>query len=93
MHHANHYLSGMGLRDSLPRDYRHVFDIESQSELDAFQGLFTGQPGYREAARFGENYFMPEYTLTDRLIGNRSRNYLAEVVIFVNSGTSATDAR
>lgn len=90
MHHANHYLSGIGLRDSLPRDYRHVFDIESQSELDAFQGLFTGRSGYREVARFGENYFMPEYTLTERFIGNRSKNYLAEVVIFLNSESAGT---
>lgn len=89
MHHANHYLSGMGLRDSMPRDYHHIFDTESQAEVDAFQGLFTGLSGYREAARFGENYFMPEYTLTDRLIGNRSRNYLAELVIFVKAGGTA----
>lgn len=93
MHHANHYLSGMGLCDSLPRDYHHVFDIESQAQLDAFQGLFTGHSGYREAARFGENYFMPEYILTDRLIGNRSRNYLAEVVIFVNRDGTPASAR
>jgi hypothetical protein len=25
---------------------------------------------------------MPEYVLTDRVIGNRSRNYLTELVIF-----------
>lgn len=91
MHHANHYLSGMGLRDSMPRDYRYIFDTESQEEVDAFQALFTGTSGYREAARFGENYFMPEYRLTDRLIGNRSRNYLAEVVIFVNSESPGAD--
>jgi hypothetical protein len=93
MIHANHYLSGMGPRNSLPRDYRHVFDIESQPELEAFQGLFTGTGSYREAARFGEDYFMPEYTVTDRLIGNRSRNYLAEVVIFVRSSAASADER
>jgi len=93
MHHANHYLSGMGLRDSMPRNYRHIFDSESQEEVDAFQGLFTGTSGYREAARFGENYCMPEYRLTDRLIGNRSRNYLAEVVIFVRDDTAASGGR
>jgi len=93
MHHANHYLSGMGLRDSMPRDYRNIFDSGSQQEVDAFQGLFTGQSGYREVARFGENYFMPEYTLTDRLIGNRSRNYLAEVVIFVKGGDTTGTGR
>jgi hypothetical protein len=90
MHHANHYLSGMGLRNSLPRDYRYVFDIDSQAWLDAFQGLFTGTTGYREVARFDEGYFMPEYTLTDHFIGNRSRNYLAEVVIFADT-TPASD--
>ena len=90
MHHANHYLSGMGLRDSLPRDYRYVFDMESQAQVDGFQALFTGDSEYRETVRFSENYFMPEYTLTDRLIGNRSRNYLAEVVIFINGNTSPT---
>jgi hypothetical protein len=93
MHHANHYLSGMGLRNSMPRDYRHIFDTESQEEVDAFQGLFTGSSGYRKAASFGENYFMPEYTLTDRFIGNRSGNYLAEVVIFVKRGAAAIDGR
>lgn len=93
MHHANHYLSGMGLRNSMPRDYRYIFDTESQQEVDAFQELFTGTSGYREAARFGENYFMPEYTLTDRLIGNRSRNYLAEVVIFVRGGVTTGTGR
>jgi len=91
MHHANHYLSDMGLRDSMPRDYRHVYDIQSQEELDAFQALFTGTSAYREATRFGENYFMPEYTLTDRFIGNRSRNYLAEVVIFVKRAAGDSD--
>lgn len=85
MHHANHYLSGMGLRNSLPKDYRNIFDSRSQQQVDAFQSLFTGETEYREAARYSENYFMPEYTLTDRLIGNRSRNYLAEVVVFVKT--------
>ena len=90
MHHANHYMSGMGLRDSLPRDYRYIFDMNSQAQVDAFQALFTGKSEYKETARFGENYFMPEYTLTDWLIGNRSRNYLAEVVIFINRNTTPT---
>jgi hypothetical protein len=83
MIHANHYLSGVGLRDSMPRDYRYIFDINSQESADAFQSLFSGESEYIEAARFDENYFMPEYVLTDKIIGNRSRNYLTEVVIFV----------
>jgi len=82
MHHANHYLSGLGLRDSMPRDYRKIFDSHSQEYIDAYQALFTGDSEYKEVARFGENYFMPEYILTDRLIGNRSRNYLAEIIVF-----------
>jgi len=85
MHHANHYLSGMGLRNSLPRDYRRIFDSHSQDYIDGFQSLFTNQSDYKEVVRFSENYFMPEYVLTDRLIGNRSRNYLAEIVVFVRS--------
>jgi hypothetical protein len=82
MHHANHYLKGVSLDGVMPRDYRYIFDSESQMHVDAFQELFTGNSGYQEVARFGENYFMPEYVLVDRCIGNRSRNYLAEVVIF-----------
>ena len=83
MHHANHYLSGMGFRDSLPSDYRFIFGTKSQKKIDEFQALFTKETDYKETVRFNENYFMPEYTLTDKYIGNRSRNYLAEVVIFV----------
>ena len=46
------------------------------------QALFQGSSEYREVARFGEGYFMPEYVLVDWLIGNRSRNYLSEIAIF-----------
>jgi len=82
MHQANHYLSGMGLKNSYPSDYRFVFDGISQTTLQAFQDLFSGKTEYKEAARFKEGYFMPEYRLVDNLIGNRSRNYVAEIVIF-----------
>ena len=56
----------------------------SQERVDAYQVLFKGQTEYREVARFGEGYFMPEYLLADALLGNRSRNYISEVVIFSN---------
>jgi len=82
MHYANHYLSGMGWRDSYPRDYRKIFMAQSQAQVDQLQSLFRGTSEYRERARFREGYFMPEYTVADRLIGNRARNYVAEIVIF-----------
>lgn len=82
MHHANHYLSGMGWKNSFPEDYRFIFASRSQAWVEARQSLFRGTSEYKEVARFSEGYFMPEYVLTDRLIGNRSRNYVAEIVIF-----------
>ena len=87
MHSANHYLSGMNWRDSYPRDKRHIFDAGSLSHEDIrqLQGLFRNSSPYSEAARFSEGYFMPEYTWPNRLIGDRSRNYVTEVVIFQKS--------
>lgn len=82
MHTANHYLSGMSWRNSYPRDYRKIFDSRSQQRVDQLQALFLGRTEYTVAARFSEGYFMPEYRWVDRLIGNRSRNYVAEIVIF-----------
>ncbi|MCI0561172.1 MAG: phospholipid carrier-dependent glycosyltransferase [Nitrososphaera sp.] len=82
MHHANHYLSGMGLRNSFPKDYRRIFGSRSQDEVGALQSLFKGTSEYVEVKRFKEGYFMPEFILVDYLIGNRSRNYVAEIVIF-----------
>jgi hypothetical protein len=82
MHQANHYLSGMGFKNSYPRDYRFVYDGISEDTLKAFQDLFSGKTEYGEVARFKEGYFMPEYVLVDNLLGNRSRNYVAEIVIF-----------
>ena len=79
---ANHYLSGLSWRDSYPPDYRRIFDGQSQERVDALQNLFRGRSEYREVARFREGYFMPEYVLSDRLLGNRSRNYVSEIVIF-----------
>ena len=82
LHHANHYLSGMGLKNSFPRDHRYIFEGRSQEVIDQLQGLFKGTTEYREVARYKEGYFMPEYIFVDQLIGNRSRNYVAEVVVF-----------
>jgi len=86
MMQANHILSGVGMRDSYPRDYHHVFDVLSQQEVDEVQAVFRGQSEYREVARFREGYFMPEYRWSDRLLGNRSRNYITELVIFEREG-------
>lgn len=89
MHRANHYLSGMGWRDSYPRDHRFIFGARIQARVDEWQSLFKGTSEYKEAARFREGYFMPEYVLSDRLIGNRSRNYISEIVIFTNEAKLA----
>jgi hypothetical protein len=82
MDRANHYLSGMGLRNSYPRDYRFIFDSESQERIEGLQAVFKGKSEYEEAVRFKEGYFMPEYRLVDHLVGNRSRNYVSEIVVF-----------
>jgi hypothetical protein len=78
----NHFVSGAGPRESYPADHRKVFDALSQPRLQAFQDVHRGKGGYCEAARFGEGYVMPELRLADRLLGNRSRNYLTEIVIY-----------
>jgi len=91
MHTANHYVSGMGWKNSFPGDYRRIFASRSQARINELQSIFKATSEYREVARFSEGYFMPEYTLADRLIGNRSRNYVAEIVIF-QKGTMARPA-
>jgi 4-amino-4-deoxy-L-arabinose transferase-like glycosyltransferase len=78
----NHFLSGAGLRESYPKDWRTVFDALSQQRLEAHQNVFRGASGYREVARFDEGYFMPALKLPDKILGNRSRNYLTGIVIF-----------
>ena len=78
----NHFLSGSGLRETYPKDWRTVFDARSQERLEAHQNVYRGVAGYEEVARFSEGYVMPELRLADRVLGNRSRNYLTEVVIF-----------
>jgi len=85
MHRANHYLSGMGWINTYPKDHRFIFAGRSQAGVEALQALFRGTSEYKEVVRFSENYFMPEYTVIDRLIGNRSRNYTATIVIFMRT--------
>ncbi len=92
MHHANHYLSGMSWRNSYPSDYKFIFDSRSQARIDALQSLFKGSSEYKEVARFSEGYCMPEYVLVDHLIGNRSRNYVAEIVVFAQANGLDTEA-
>jgi hypothetical protein len=82
MHEANHYLSGFSFKNSFPRDHRFIFDCPSPERLLAFQELFRGESEYKEIVRFREGYFMPEYLLVDKILGNRSRNYVTEIVIF-----------
>jgi hypothetical protein len=80
---ANHYLSGIGFKNSYPKDYRNIFDSESQARIESLQALFKGTTEYQEVARFREGYFMPEYIMSDHLIGNHSRNYVSEIIIFL----------
>jgi hypothetical protein len=77
----NHFLSGSGPRESYPTDWRRVFDGRSAARVAAFQDAWRGASGYKPVARFSEGYVMPELSLADRILGNRSRNYLTEVVI------------
>jgi hypothetical protein len=87
MHRANEVLSGMGWKNNMPADYRRTFGKRPKEEVEALQGLFKGTTEYREVARFSEHYWMPEFTLVERLLGNRSRNYVTEVVIFERDKT------
>jgi hypothetical protein len=73
----------MSLRNSYPTDHKKIFASRSSGRIKQLQSIFRGTSEYREAARFVEGYFMPEYRFADALIGNRSRNYVAEIVIFV----------
>lgn len=79
---ANHYLRGVSLRNTRPRDVARIFGSRTQDRVDALQGLFTGESGYERIARFQVGYFMPEYVWTNALIGDRSRSYVTEIVLF-----------
>lgn len=88
MYDANNYLSGIDWRDTYPSDPKGVFDVESPERLAAFQALFRGESQYREVARFGEGYVMPEHRLSMALVGDRARSYLTELVIFRRTGAA-----
>lgn len=82
MHEMNNSLSGVNWRNSMPADFRQVFDGRSAERVAAIQALFRGTSRYREVARFSEHYLMPEYRLGMALVGDKSRSYISEVVIF-----------
>ncbi len=92
MHRANGIVSGMGWKNSMPADYRQTFGRRPKNEVDALQGLFKGKTEYREVARFPDRHWMPEFTLVERLLGNRSRNYLSEVVVFQKGEANSLQA-
>jgi hypothetical protein len=48
----------------------------------AIQSLFRGTSDYTMVARFPERYVMPEYRFTMALLGDRSRNFITEIVVF-----------
>ena len=89
MYRVNPVLSGMGWRDSYPRDYRYIFEARNQAYVDRIQQVFKNETEYKQVARFDEGYFMPELKWTDRLIGNRSRNYVTEIIIYRRPPTPA----
>ncbi len=88
MHYANHFLSGVGWKNSFPQDHRAVFSVPPQQEVRQYQDLFQRSTEYEKRAVFTEGYFMPEFQLADRLVGNTARNFVAEVVVFVNKANA-----
>ena len=78
----NHFLSGSGLRECLsPGLARRV----RRPLAGAPRGPSERVPRHgrlRGGRAVSEGYLMPELRLADRVLGNRSRNYLTEVVIF-----------
>ena len=88
---ANHFLSGPLWRNSMPSDHRRIFGGQSPERVQRMQALFRGGSGYKEVARFGEGYFMPELTVPLRLVGDRSRSYLTEIVIFRRDSSLASN--
>ena len=86
MFEANQSLSGVNWRDSHPSDPRQVYAGRSAERVAAIQSLFQGTSGYTMVARFPDAYFMPEYRLSQALLGDRARNYITEVVVFKRRG-------
>lgn len=83
MHEANHSLSGVDWRNSYPTDLRQVFDGRTSERVTDIQALFRGtSETYTRVARFEARYFMPEYRIAMALLGDRSRSYVSDIVIF-----------
>jgi hypothetical protein len=82
MHEMNNSLSGVDWRNSFPEDPRRVFDGRSAKRVAAIQALFRGPSPYQAVAHFPDSYVMPEYRLASTLLGDRSRSYISEIVIF-----------
>ena len=82
MSEANHSLSGVNWKNSYPSDFHQVYDGRSAERVAAIQALFQGTSEYTMVARFPEQYVMPEYRLTMALLGDRSRSFITEVVVF-----------
>jgi hypothetical protein len=85
LHRANIYLSGMGWKNSMPTNVKQVYGAGTQADLETLQAVFRHTSEYQEVARFKEGYLMPEFRITDALLGNRARNYVGEIVIFRKS--------
>lgn len=82
MFDANNYLSGIGWRNSYPTDPSEIFDGQTAERVAAVQSLFRGTSACAQVARFPDSYVMPEYRLAMRLVGDRARSYITEVVVF-----------
>jgi 4-amino-4-deoxy-L-arabinose transferase-like glycosyltransferase len=82
MHYSNHWLSGVGFKNRYPTNEKEVFGSLSKADLESLQALFRGGSEYRKQVSYNEGYFMPEFVLEKFLIGNRCRNFVAEIVIF-----------
>jgi hypothetical protein len=87
MFEANQSLSGVNWKNAYPSDPRHVYDGRSAERVAAIQALFRGTSDYTMVARFSERYLMPEYRVAMALLGDRSRSYITEVVVFARRGT------
>jgi hypothetical protein len=87
MHAINNTLSGINWRNSYPTDVRQIFDAGSAARVATIQSLFQGTSGtYTLVARFPDPYLMPEHRVAQRLLGDRARTYISEVVIFRRTG-------
>ena len=88
MYEANQSLSGVNWKNAYPSDPRRVYDGRTAERVAAIQALFQGTSDYAMIARFPERYLMPEYRVAMALLGDRSRSYITEVVVFARRGTA-----